>query len=57
MDLFWVEHKKLWSRGSVKISVLLCIIYIVVFSGPAATSMAMSIFENGRNMPKDMNRY
>lgn len=33
MDLFCVEHKKLWSRGSVKISVLLCIIYIVVFGG------------------------
>ena len=33
MDLFLVEHKKLWSRSSVKISVLICIIYIVVFGG------------------------
>ncbi len=31
MELFWLEHKKLWQRGSVKISVLLCFVYIVIF--------------------------
>ncbi|MCR5232524.1 MAG: ABC transporter permease [Lachnospiraceae bacterium] len=33
MDLFWVEHKKLWSKKSVKFSVLLCFAYIVIFGG------------------------
>ncbi len=33
MDLFLAEHKKLWSRSSVRISVLLCVIYIVIFGG------------------------
>lgn len=31
MELFWLEHKKLWKKGSVKISVLLCFVYIVIF--------------------------
>lgn len=31
MELFWLEHKKLWRKISVKISVLLCFTYIVVF--------------------------
>ena len=31
MELFWLEHKKLWRKRSVKVSVLLCFIYIVVF--------------------------
>ncbi len=30
-ELFWSEHKKLWRRASVKISVLLCFTYVVVF--------------------------
>jgi len=31
MELFLLEHKKLWRRMSTKISVLLCFIYVVVF--------------------------
>ena len=31
MELFRLEHKKLWRRGSVKICILLCFVYIVVF--------------------------
>ena len=31
MELFWLEHKKLWRRSSVKISVLLCFVYVVIF--------------------------
>lgn len=31
MELFKLEHKKLWRRGSVKICILLCFVYIVVF--------------------------
>lgn len=31
MELFWLEHKKLWRKIIVKISVLLCFTYIVVF--------------------------
>ena len=31
MELFWLEHKKLWRKQMVKISVLLCFIYIVIF--------------------------
>ena len=31
MELFLLEHKKLWRKKSVKISVLLCFIYMVVF--------------------------
>ncbi len=31
MELVRLEHKKIWRRSSVKISVLLCFIYIVVF--------------------------
>ena len=31
MELFWLEHKKLWQRGSVKISVFLCFVYTVIF--------------------------
>lgn len=30
MELFRLEHKKLWKRNSVKISVLLCFIYVVI---------------------------
>ena len=33
MELFLAEHKKLWSRNYVRISVLLCFVYIVVFGG------------------------
>ena len=33
MELFFAEHKKLWSRNNVRISVLLCFIYIVIFGG------------------------
>ena len=33
MELFFAEHKKLWSRNYVKVSVLLCFVYIVVFGG------------------------
>ena len=33
MELIRLEHKKLWRRMSVKLSVLLCFIYIVVFGG------------------------
>ena len=31
MELFWMEHKKLWRKSSVKISVLLCFAYMVIF--------------------------
>ena len=31
MELFLLEHKKLWRKRSVKISVVICFIYIVVF--------------------------
>ncbi len=33
MELFLLEHKKLWRRMSTKISVLLCFIYIVIIGG------------------------
>ena len=31
MELFLLEHKKLWRKQVVKICVLLCFVYIVVF--------------------------
>ena len=31
MELFWLEHKKLWRKRIVKICVLLCFVYIVIF--------------------------
>ena len=31
MELFWLEHKKLWRKKIVKICVLLCFIYCVIF--------------------------
>lgn len=31
MELFWLEHRKLWRKNSVKISVLLCFTYTVIF--------------------------
>lgn len=31
MELFILEHKKLWRKTSTKISVVLCFIYVVVF--------------------------
>lgn len=31
MELFLLEHKKLWRKMSTKISVLLCFIYVVIF--------------------------
>jgi len=31
MELFLLEHKKLWRKRSTKISVLLCFIYVVIF--------------------------
>lgn len=31
MELFRLEHKKLWRRKSVKICILLCFVYIVIF--------------------------
>lgn len=30
MELFWLEHKKLWRKRSVKICVLLCFVYVVI---------------------------
>lgn len=33
MELFLLEHKKLWSRKSVRLSFLLCFIYTVIFGG------------------------
>lgn len=33
MELFLLEHKKLWRKKSVKISVFLCFLYIVIFGG------------------------
>ena len=33
MELLRFEHRKLWRRKSVQISVLLCVLYIVVFGG------------------------
>ena len=31
MDLFLLEHKKLWRKRIVKVCVLLCFVYIVIF--------------------------
>ena len=31
MELFLLEHKKLWSRAGTKISVFLCFVFLVVF--------------------------
>ena len=31
MELFWLEHKKLWRKRIVKFCVLLCFVYIVIF--------------------------
>lgn len=33
MELFWLEHKKLWRKRTVKICVLLCFVYCVIFGG------------------------
>lgn len=33
MELFRYEHRKLWSRKSVQIGVLLCFLYVVIFGG------------------------
>ena len=33
MNLFLLEHKKLWRKRLTKISVLLCFVYVVVFGG------------------------
>lgn len=33
MDLFLLEHKKLWRKKLTKISVLLCFVYVVIFGG------------------------
>jgi hypothetical protein len=33
MELFLFEHKKLWRRKGVQMSVLLCFLYIVIFGG------------------------
>lgn len=30
MELFWLEHKKLWRKRMVKLCVLLCFIYVVI---------------------------
>ncbi len=31
MELFWWEHKRLWKRRSTRISVFLCLLYVLVF--------------------------
>ncbi len=33
MELFRLEHRKLWRKASVRVSVLLCFIYVVIFCG------------------------
>ena len=33
MELFVLEHKKLWRKANVKISVFLCFLYTVIFGG------------------------
>ena len=33
MELFLAEHKKLWSRKNVRVSVFICFVYMVVFAG------------------------
>lgn len=33
MELFLLEHKKLWRKTGTKISVFLCFVYLVVFGG------------------------
>ena len=33
MELFWLEHKKLWRRAGTKVSVLVCFLYLVGFGG------------------------
>ena len=33
MGLFALEHKKLWRKASVRVSVLLCFAYVVIFGG------------------------
>lgn len=30
MELFWLEHKKLWRKKTVKLCVLLCFVYVVI---------------------------
>lgn len=30
MELFWLEHKKLWRKRTVKLCVLLCFVYVVI---------------------------
>ncbi len=30
MELFWLEHKKLWRKKGVRLSVLLCFVYVVI---------------------------
>ena len=31
MELFWLEHKKLWRKPLVKMCVIICFVYVVVF--------------------------
>ena len=33
MELFRLEHKKLWRKTSVRVCVLLCFAYVVLFGG------------------------
>lgn len=33
MELFWLEHKKIWRKTSTKICVFLCFAYVVIFGG------------------------
>ena len=33
MELFRAEHRKLWRKTSVRVSVLLCFVYVVIFAG------------------------
>lgn len=39
MELFWLEHKKLWRKKIVKICVLLCFVYCVIFGSILSVSM------------------
>ncbi len=39
MELFWLEHKKLWRKKIVKICVLLCFVYYVIFGSILFVSM------------------
>lgn len=51
MELFLLEHKKLWRKRIVKICVLLCFIYIVIFGSILSFQWLESLFRIRRLTP------